>query len=408
MAILKAVNPKKYKAKGIPNIVNYVLRKHKSSIAGEDKLIFSGINVEPTQAAVQMQQTKEFWGKTSGREYYHFIQSFPPDEEITIKQAHEVTRKFVEMCPEFKDYEVLVATHHDKDNHIDSHIIVNSVSFNTGYKFHYTRGKLAEWKKKQNELNISLGLKAAPKKGFTHDGKKREQTVANNRNLWAVLQKAENKQCESYIQNIAYSVFKNVKDSCGKEEFIQNMKKDGYTVNWKNKNVTFIDDKRLAAGEQKNRVRLSRLFDYYNVDLFNKEMLENELRTNIPRGEETDTRAEDLKRQLGSITGNERPVDGTDSTMSESGNYSDSDFKQWQRENVGSRQKGTEGISVQDNFRNAGEEQGGASERSGQNGRSWNESERGPGNEEQNIDGRIGTDIPKKRRRTSRQSGVSY
>lgn len=401
MAILKAVNPKKYKAKGIPNIVNYVLRKHKSSIAGEDKLIFSGINVDPTQAAVQMQQTKEFWEKTSGREYYHFIQSFPPDEEITIKQAHEVTRKFVEMCPEFKDYEVLIATHHDKDNHIDSHIIVNSVSFSTGYKFHYTRGKLAEWKKKQNELNISLGLKAAPKKGYTHDGKKREQTVANNRNLWAVLQKAENKQSESYIQNIAYSVFKNAKESCGKDEFIQNMKKDGYTVNWKNKNVTFIDDKRLAAGEQKNRVRLSKLFDYYNVDLFNKEMLENELRANIPRGE-------DLKRQLGSITGNERPDNGTYSTMPESENYTDSDFEQWQRENSGSRQKGTEGISVQNNFGNAGEEQGRTSEGSEQGGRSRNQSERGPGNGEQIVDGRIGTDIPKKRRRTSRQSGVSY
>ena len=287
MAIFKAVNPKKYKAKGITNIVNYVLRKNRDEDAGPDKLIYSGINLEPTLAVKQMNETKQLWDKTKGREYYHFIISFPPDENISIKKAHEVTRLNVLNNPEFNDYECLIATHHDKKNHIDSHIIVNSVSYSTGYKFHYTKRKLAEWKEKMNNLHISLGLKAAPKKGYTYDGKKREEIIANNRNTYEVLQKAMNKVSDSFILNCAVCVLNNSKKSLCKEDFISKMEFDGFSTDWieNHKNIVFSDLKRKNKGEKKYKVRLSRLFEMFNYPIFQKEELENEFERNRRRKE---------------------------------------------------------------------------------------------------------------------------
>lgn len=60
-----------------------------------------------------------------GKMYYHLFQSFHPDEPITPETGHEIALKFAQA--QFKGYEVLVATHIDRE-HTHSHFIVNSVS----------------------------------------------------------------------------------------------------------------------------------------------------------------------------------------------------------------------------------------------------------------------------------------
>lgn len=65
--------------------------------------------------------------------YYHLFQSFHPDEPITPETANEIALKFAQ--EQFKGYEVLVATHIDRE-HIHSHFILNSVSAETGLKYH--------------------------------------------------------------------------------------------------------------------------------------------------------------------------------------------------------------------------------------------------------------------------------
>ena len=56
--------------------------------------------------------------------YYHFVQSFHPEEAVTPELAHRIA---LELAQQWKGYEVLVATHTDRA-HIHSHFIVNSVS----------------------------------------------------------------------------------------------------------------------------------------------------------------------------------------------------------------------------------------------------------------------------------------
>lgn len=279
MAILKAVNPKKANAKLIKNIVCYVLQDKKT-----EKILTYGKDVDVATCAEQMNKTKEFWNKTSGREYYHFVQSFPPNEKITPEQALEMAKNFLEQSKAFDGYEVLLATHKDK-KHIHTHFIVNSVSLKNGLKFQYSRKDLASWKAIQDRINQENGFQKAVEKGFTQDGEKRVETVSSNRATYELLKKAEMKKADSYIQSCALSVLKNAKRAQSKNEFCELMGKDGFKTDWieTRKNVVFTDTKRKEAGESKCKVRLSRLFDYYNIETFDKEALANEFTRNSER-----------------------------------------------------------------------------------------------------------------------------
>ena len=114
--------------------IRYIMNPAKTQ---EGKLV-SGVNMfiplndwqAPTN---QMMSTKLRFGKQGGRLAYHLEQSFKPGE-VTPEVAHQIGMEFAKEL--FWDkYEVVVATHTDKD-HIHSHIILNSVSFVDGSKFH--------------------------------------------------------------------------------------------------------------------------------------------------------------------------------------------------------------------------------------------------------------------------------
>lgn len=62
-----------------------------------------------------MQATKELWEKTGGRTYKHFVQSYHKDEKITPEQAHRNALQLAENTSAWKGFEVLVATHKDKN-----------------------------------------------------------------------------------------------------------------------------------------------------------------------------------------------------------------------------------------------------------------------------------------------------
>ena len=63
--------------------------------------------------------------KTDGRQFYHFVQSFSEDDNLTPEEANTIGVEFAQK--QFPDFEVLVATHIDTD-HLHNHLVVNSVS----------------------------------------------------------------------------------------------------------------------------------------------------------------------------------------------------------------------------------------------------------------------------------------
>lgn len=123
-----------------------------------------------------MQATKELWGKTDGRTYKHYVQSYHEDEKITPEQAHKNAVELAEHTKAWKGHEVLIATHIDK-GHIHTHFIVNSVNYENGHKLQWSKHDLKDLKERCNEQSREQGLHV-PEKGKTFAGEVREETVA--------------------------------------------------------------------------------------------------------------------------------------------------------------------------------------------------------------------------------------
>lgn len=108
--------------------IEYVLNGDKT----ENRILTAHLNCDPGHEYQQMMDTKREVKKTGGRQCYHIIQSFKPGE-VTPELALEIAKTFAKEC--LSDYEVVIGTHVDKD-HIHSHLVFNSVSVETGEKYH--------------------------------------------------------------------------------------------------------------------------------------------------------------------------------------------------------------------------------------------------------------------------------
>lgn len=151
MAVIKAVSSKA----GIGQALDYVTKEEKT----EDKLV-SGLHCEPDTVKDEMQATKELWGKTGGRTYKHFVQSYHEDEHITPEQAHRNAVELAKNTEAWKGHEVLIATHIDR-GHIHSHFIVNSVNYENGHKLQWSKADLQNLKDRCNEQSRQQGLGAS-------------------------------------------------------------------------------------------------------------------------------------------------------------------------------------------------------------------------------------------------------
>ena len=96
----------------------------------------SGVNCAPTTAREEMIAVKKRFGKEDGIVAFHGYQSFAPGE-CNPAMAHEIGKKLAEELWG-SQYQVLIATHLDKANHLHNHFVVNSVSSIDGKRYHRT------------------------------------------------------------------------------------------------------------------------------------------------------------------------------------------------------------------------------------------------------------------------------
>ena len=98
----------------------------------------SGVNCTPMTARVEMLAVKKRYGKDEGIMAFHGYQSFSPYDNITPDKAHKIGILLAEELWGNR-FQVLVATHLDKENHLHNHFVVNSVSFIDGKRYHRTK-----------------------------------------------------------------------------------------------------------------------------------------------------------------------------------------------------------------------------------------------------------------------------
>lgn len=107
--------------------INYI----KNPIKTEPHLV-GGKDCSSDTAFNEFVMTKQNFKKETGRQFIHFVQSFSPHDKATPEVINEIGKKLLEH-EAFKDFQVVYATHTDKE-HLHNHFIINSVSFTSGRK----------------------------------------------------------------------------------------------------------------------------------------------------------------------------------------------------------------------------------------------------------------------------------
>ena len=262
MAIVHFVNYKRgtQSRAAMRGVMLYVMQEKKTTWEGEP--LVSGINCQPQSVYDDFLNTKLLYHKDGGVMFYHMVQSFPKGAAVDPRQAHEAARRLAEY---FDGCEVLVCTHVDRE-HIHSHCVINSVSFETGKKLHMAKEQLQELMRRNDAICQEMGLPvfepiAQQARGMSGA----EYHTALNGQSWKLRLMNTIDECMKYAAD--------------KDAFVSLMESEGYAVRWEStrKYITYTTPDGM-------RCRDSKLHE----EKYCKEAMEHEFRI----------RAELIKRKL--------------------------------------------------------------------------------------------------------------
>ena len=269
--------------------MEYCKREQKTWDEVTQRHLVTGVNCVASTAYREFMNTKRFYEKTGGRMYYHVVQSFSPEEQLTAKTAHEIALKLAE---QFSGFEVLVCTHTDRD-HLHSHLIINSVSAEDGRKYHSDKDNIQRIRMASDELCMQYGLSVVkPKQKRTPGMSAAEYRSADRGESWKL--------------RLAIAIDDAMAVARSRAHFIELMEMEGYRVRWEKdrKYITYT----TPDGKQCRDIRL-------HETKYLKENMEIEfrIRKQILHGpEETGEREYEHRSQSGArISGNGEELERT-------------------------------------------------------------------------------------------------
>lgn len=186
-----------------------------------------GSNCVARTAVPEFEAVKKQFRKTEGRGYYHIVQAFAPDDPLDFTTAHELGVKLAE---HFVGYQCIVVTHMNTA-HIHNHIIMNSVNFETGMKFHQSAREMQQVKDYCSQLCQEYGLSVTESK-------------------------ANPFRIPTWKRRLTDHIKEAMEQSRTRQEFIAYMNAYGYDVKWEpdQKYITYTTPENI-------RCRDSKLFD---------------------------------------------------------------------------------------------------------------------------------------------------
>ena len=143
------------KIKNIKSNLQAVINYGKNGDKTENGILVSSVNCSVDTAYEEMALTKKFFHKEDKTLGYHIIQSFKGNE-VSPKLANQIGKELAEELWGNK-YQVVICTHINKEN-VHNHIILNSVSFIDGYKYHNSKARIAFLKETSDRLCLNYGL----------------------------------------------------------------------------------------------------------------------------------------------------------------------------------------------------------------------------------------------------------
>lgn len=253
MATVTYIRESKQLISAMKGVIDYCCQDKKVYDEISNQRLVSGVNCDGENAFAEFLTTKKSYKKTDGMNFYQYVQSFSPDENITPQKAHEVALEFAEKA--WTGYEVLVATHCDAQ-HIHSHFVINSVSFENGKKLRQNPNTLKSLRALSDEICRHHNLSTLDP--YNKDGMKistREYRTAVKGQSWKF--------------KLMNDIDKAMNISACKEDFINAMSIMGYSVTW-------TDDRKYITYQCPNKMKC-RDIKLHN-DKYLKGSMENEFR----------------------------------------------------------------------------------------------------------------------------------
>ncbi len=195
------------------DILNTVMEYVERDAATDTMKYVCGINCDAVIATQSMMKIKKHYGKVGGTTAYHGYQSFK-EGEVTPDVAHEIGR---ELATEVwgEKYQVVVATHLDKQNHIHNHFVINTVAMDDGIKFRRTKKDYQKMREVSDRLCKEHGLSV-----ITPSGK------GKNYGEW----RAEQEGRPTVRGGIREDIDIAIKGCMSVGEFFEAMEEMGYTI----------------------------------------------------------------------------------------------------------------------------------------------------------------------------------
>ena len=253
MATLTYIAGRTQNASSMKNVIDYCKQDFKVTDPETGLRYVTGINCDGENSYTEFMATKKCFDKANGVYFYQYTQSFSPEENITPATAHEVALEFAERA--WPGHEVMVATHVDRD-HIHSHFVVNSVSYQDGSKLRQSPKTLLRLRALNDEICQAHGLSIL--EPYTGGGTKisaREYRAAMKGDSWKF--------------RLMTTIDSAMNRSGNRDDFIREMEGMGYGVRWSpdRKYITYT----CPNGMKCRDIKL-------HEEKYRKEMMEREFR----------------------------------------------------------------------------------------------------------------------------------
>ena len=245
-------------AQNLSDVIDYAAKPEKTVVPHDDETIsleqqlVSGVNCLPATARDEMLAVKRRFGKDEGVVAYHGYQSFAPGEADPIT-AHEIGVRLAKTLWG-KKYQVLVATHLDKENHLHNHFVVNTVSLIDGIRYHRTEKDYHDMRTVSDALCREYGLSVieAPQPG-----------KSKQYGEW----RAEQEQRSTWRGLIRADVDTAIRQSMTERQFFDALKRLGYEIK-------IGKDISVKPPKKERFVRLMRNFgEDYSIENIRKRIL---------------------------------------------------------------------------------------------------------------------------------------
>lgn len=221
MPIVRFSNNSYQCANGLKQILDYCTDDNKVVDSSGRKYV-SGVNCTSVDPYSEFMLTKKAYPSDNrngqkDRYFYHYYQSFSPNDNVTRDLVHQIGIEFAEKA--WKNNEVIVATHLDKD-HLHNHFVINGIDLETGKRLRQGPNTLKELRAISDEICLKYGVNILPpyEKTKLKSPSTNEYRAALNGNSWKFKLAGD----IDYVMTLAGN----------KQDFINLMNKLGYDVLW--------------------------------------------------------------------------------------------------------------------------------------------------------------------------------